>query len=117
MRIQTIVYVRNMDASVEWYRAVLDSEPVTHGSHWSSFHVGGANLALHFVERPLDPGRVELSLVCTEALEDLVTRLESNDISMARGIADETFGRSIQLRDPEGMIVQVNEHDAEYYDE
>jgi len=30
---------------------------------------------------------------------------------VARGIADEAFGRSIVLRDPNGLVIQVNTHD------
>jgi hypothetical protein len=29
-----------------------------------------------------------------------------------RGIADETFGRSLIVRDPNGLQIQVNEHDT-----
>jgi hypothetical protein len=34
---------------------------------------------------------------------------------LARGIADEAFGRSIVLQDPNGLQIQVNEHDRELY--
>ena len=33
----------------------------------------------------------------------------------ARGIADEAFGRSLILEDPNGLQIQVNEHDRELY--
>ncbi len=115
MRIQTIVYVADMDRAVDWYSKVLGGEPLTHGSHWSSFRVGDASLALHWSEKEESPGRVELSLVTQEPLEQLVRRLEALGVEPARGIADETFGRSIVLRDPSGATVQVNEHDPELY--
>lgn len=117
MRVQTIVYVSAMDPAVEWYRKVLGSEPVTHGSHWASFRVGDANLALHYVEETAPAGRVELSLVVAQPLENLVARLASLGITPQRGIVDETFGRSLQLRDPEGLFIQVNEHDPQFYDD
>ncbi len=114
---QTIVYVRAMEPAVDWYRKVLGSDPATHGSHWASFRIGGANLALHYVEETTPAGRVELSLVVTQPLEDLVARLESVGIAPHRGIVDETFGRSLQLMDPEGLVVQVNEHDPESHED
>lgn len=117
MRIQTIIYVTHMDVAVEWYSKVLGVEPITHGSHWSSFRVGGANLALHWTDAEEPAGRVELSLVTTEPLESMLSRLEGLGIEPVRGIADETFGRSIVLRDPAGGTVQVNEHDPELYDD
>ena len=36
-------------------------------------------------------------------------------VPLARGIADEAFGRSLVLVDPNGLEIQVNEHDRELY--
>lgn len=115
MRVQTIVYVNAMEPAVDWYRRVLDTDPATHGAQWASFRVGDANLAIHRLEEPQPAGKVEVSLVVTQPLEQLVTRLASVGITPHRGIVDETFGRSLQLKDPEGLVVQVNEHDPEFY--
>lgn len=117
MRVQTIVYVTEMRRSVDWYSRVLGVEPVTHGSHWSSFHVNGANLALHLADEATKTGAVEVSLVVTEPLEQFVARLDASGIAPAQGIVDETFGRSLRLRDPEGMTIQVNEHDPGLYED
>jgi hypothetical protein len=46
-------------------------------------------------------------------LELVVDELQRNKISLEREIADETFGRSIQVRDPDGMLIQLNEHDPQ----
>ena len=35
--------------------------------------------------------------------------------SLASGIADEAFGRSLVRSDPDGLQIQVNEHDPELY--
>jgi hypothetical protein len=104
-----------MERCVEWYRTVLDTEPTDHGRNWSSFRVSSANIALHFIEEPMSAGKVELSLVSLEPLEKVVSRLEDAGVDVARGIADEAFGRSIRLVDPEGMSIQINEHDPDLY--
>ena len=66
-------------------------------------------LALHTAEEG-KAGRVELSMVAKQPLEQLA------EVSApARGIADEAFGRSIVLQDPNGLQIQVNEHDRELY--
>jgi hypothetical protein len=31
------------------------------------------------------------------------------------GIVDENFGRLLRVTDPDGMVIQVNEHDPELY--
>ncbi len=56
-------------------------------------------------------GRVELSLVGAEALQDVLARVTAPAIEPPRGIADEAFGRFIVLEDPDGSAVQVNEQD------
>lgn len=111
MRLQPIVYTTSMDRAVDWYAAVLGDDPVYRSDVWTSFEVGGSDLALHRVDRLPEGSRVELSLVAGESLEALVERLGSRDIPLERGIEEETFGRSLVLRDPEGLVIQVNEHE------
>jgi hypothetical protein len=41
--------------------------------------------------------------------DDLEPLADRDDV--ARGIADEAFGRSIVLRDPNGLAIQVNAHE------
>lgn len=112
MRLQPIVYTTSMDRVVDWYAAVLGCNPVHRSDVWTSFSADGATLALHRVEELPEGSRVELSLVATESLEALVSRLTSSGIAIERGIQEETFGRSLLLRDPEGLAIQVNEHEA-----
>lgn len=112
MKLQPIVYTRSMDASVDWYAAVLDVGPQYRSDVWTSFGVDGGYLALHRADEAPHGSQVELSLVATEPLETLVARLKSAGVALRRGIQDETFGRSLLLEDPNGLVVQVNEHDG-----
>ena len=112
MRLQPIVYVTDMDRALRWYAALLGCEPVVRGGYWSSFALGDAQLALHLSDDAPVPGGVELSLVVTEPLEAVIGR-----VTPVRGIADEAFGRSIVVADPDGTRIQVNEHDPELYDQ
>ena len=100
-----IVYVEDMDASLAFYESlgfdVLDRSPM-----WSRLEAGdGAALALHGAGAE-HAGRVELALLSEEPLERVAER-----VPPARGIADEAFGRSLVVEDPNGMRIQVNEHD------
>ncbi len=110
MRLQPIVYVTDMERSTAWYSDLLGHGPDVAGGHWSSFGVGGAHLALHLSDEALGAGNIELSLVVEEPLEELASRLTPH-----RAIADEAFGRSLVVRDPDGALIQVNEHDSELY--
>ncbi|HXY86090.1 MAG TPA: VOC family protein [Gaiellaceae bacterium] len=111
MILMPIVYVREMDESVAFYeRLGFEVDIQSRSQHWTELKAGdGAVLALHSAEAG-KAGRVELSMVAEEPLERL-----ADVTSIARGIADEAFGRSIILRDPNGLEIQVNEHDRELY--
>jgi catechol 2,3-dioxygenase-like lactoylglutathione lyase family enzyme len=117
MKLVPIVYVTDMERSLAWYRTVLpEAELVSTSPYWSELSLGdAASLALHGAER-IEPGnQVGLSLAATEPLEQLVAGLAAANIAPHRGIADEAFGRSVLFADPDGLVIQVNEHDAELY--
>jgi hypothetical protein len=79
-------------------------------AHWTELRAGkGAVLALHSVDRG---GRVEPALVAEEPLEAIQDRYRD---ALSRPVTDEAFGRSLVLRDPDGLELQVNEHDRELY--
>lgn len=105
MKLQTIVYVTAMDVSVDWFATLLGAEPTLRSEHWTSFEVGGANLALHLTDEAQGQGDVALSLVVSERLEAVAER-----VAPTRAIADEPFGRSFVVTDPDGTTIQVNEH-------
>jgi catechol 2,3-dioxygenase-like lactoylglutathione lyase family enzyme len=99
-----IVYVRDMDASLAFYES-LGFEVEMRGPMWSRLRAGdSAALALHG-EVDGNAGHIELAMNADE-LDALAGRPD-----VARGIADEAFGRSIVLRDPNGLAIQVNAHE------
>ena len=104
-----IVYVRDMDESVVFYEGLgFEVDVQSRSQHWTELKAGdGAVLALHSAGAG-KAGRVELSMVAEEPLERL-----AEATSITRVIADEAFGRSIILRDPNGLEIQVNEHERE----
>ena len=117
MKIMPIVYVTDMTQSVQFYEA-LGLKPTTQdrSGMWFEFTLGDAVLALHKAETLAPPvsHRVELSFVSTEPLENLVSTLQERSIE-ADGIVDEAFGRSVKVIDPDGLVIQINEHDEELY--
>lgn len=114
LKLMPIVYVSEMSRSLDFYLALgLQPDYLQRDGVWSSLKAGDASLGLHVLD-PLPPmqeaDRVALALVSEEPLEALEARLDEKGIAPARGIRNEPFGRSLVLRDPDGLVIQVNEH-------
>ncbi len=133
-----IRYVRDLPAAQRFYEALglgLDfaGRPSRAGrTRWVELTgPSGAVLALHTADDPdaaelgsaKGPGSeqpaalpqgeppVELAFEAVEPLEDVVERLRVAGYEPATAIVDESFGRSFRARDPEGLELQINEHD------
>jgi catechol 2,3-dioxygenase-like lactoylglutathione lyase family enzyme len=109
MQMQTIVYVSDMDRSIEFYERLGFSVDYRGGPVWTAFRGTDGVLALHAADDLPVPGRVGLSLVADAPLEGIVERLAGHGIE-ASPIETQPFGRSTVVRDPDGLPIQINEH-------
>jgi catechol 2,3-dioxygenase-like lactoylglutathione lyase family enzyme len=113
-----IRYVQDMAAARRFYEALglevtFATRPPRSGPvRWVelSGHAGG--LALHYAD-DAGPTPIELSFESDEPLEKVVQRLSAAGFEPATAIVDESFGRSFTVRDPGGLLIQVNEHDRD----
>lgn len=116
MKILPIVYVTDMNKAIEFYTTLgLQLDYQQRNDMWTELGSGEQMLALHYAN-PLPhnaQGRVELAMRATEPLESVLARLHQAGIEPYRGIADEGFGRSIQVQDPDGMVIQISEIDPD----
>jgi len=117
MKVVPIVYVTNMERSLAWYRMLLpEAELLSTSPYWSELSLGKeASLALH-VGGEANPGnQMSLALEADRSLEEITDMLTGSGIGIDRGIADEAFGRSVAVTDPDGLVIQINEHNREQY--
>jgi catechol 2,3-dioxygenase-like lactoylglutathione lyase family enzyme len=118
MKVMPIRYVADVEASRRFYAALgLAPDVSSRSGNWSELVGGGGILALHTLRQAAstpDDSRLELCFVTEEPLEALTARLESEGIDHG-GIVDENFGRLLRVTDPDGLVIQINEHDAELY--
>ncbi len=118
MRVMAIRYVRDVENAQRFYQALgltlefASRRPRRGGSSvWTELAgSGGANLALHQWDEQRGD-KVQLSFQADEPLERVVDRLHQNGYELATEIVDEAFGRSFTIRDPEGLLIQINEND------
>ena len=113
MKLMPIVYVTDMERSLAFYRALGFASTAT-SPMWSELSAGdGAVLALHHDDAPAPPSplRVELATVATKPLEEVLGELRTAGIEPVEAIAAQRFGRSTKVRDPDGLLIQINEID------
>jgi predicted enzyme related to lactoylglutathione lyase len=114
MKLVPLVYVTDMERAIGFYTSLLPaSSVVTSSPYWTELNVGGATLALHLAEN-VDHGNdgMALGLDAATPLEDVISSLASAGIQPSSEICAQPFGRSVSVVDPDGMIIQINEHAA-----
>lgn len=112
MKLMPLVYVTDMDPAIQFYTKLLPaSSIVTTSPYWTELNVGGASLALHVAEMVDHSGDgVAVSFDAATTLEQVVSLLEEAGIKPSGEICAQPFGRSVTVQDPDGLVIQINEH-------
>lgn len=113
--LQPMVHVADLVGTVHLFEA-LGGE-VVEGSRdgdWVQVAIGGAEVGL--LAHPPNPGQgggaVELNFESRTPLERVEQSAHDAGVQIARSTSDEGFGRQLQLRTPDGLLVKLNEIDA-----
>ena len=116
MNVVPIVYVTDMTRSIQFYKA-LGGTPKNQSPAWTELQFGDSTLALHIIDQVPEHriAGLGLSFASYDRLEKLSERLKSAHISLYQNISDEAFGRSLQVKDPDGLVIQINEHDPDLH--
>ena len=111
MTLMPMIFVTEMDRSIEFYTALGEFDVLEQSDAWAEVGVGaGAIVALHAADPlPEATARLGLNLNTEEPLEKVVARLREQGITSAAGISEEDFGRAVVFHDPDGLSVQINE--------
>lgn len=112
MKLMPLVYVTNMEVSVEFYSKLLpNSSVVTSSPYWTELNVAGSSLALHIAESVdhKDDG-MALAFDAATTLEQLISLLAEAGIKTSGEICAQPFGRSVTVTDPDELVIQINEH-------
>lgn len=119
MLVMPVVYVSDVERSRQFYEALgFEFVRKQRNGHWAELRMGDAKLGLHYVEELPEEGsekRVDLALESQEALDGLQERLIEAGVQLERVVTDEAFGYSLVVRDPDGLHIQINQHDPELY--
>lgn len=111
MKPVAIVYVTNMERSVDWYRRAFPAaELVSTSPFWTEFDAAGGTFALHVTSDVERGTQLGLAFTADRSLEAIVSDWDSFGIEPSRGVEDEPFGRSVVITDPDDLSIQINEH-------
>lgn len=114
--LQPMVHVKDM-ASVIALLEALGGKLVgnSRDGDWARVRVGGAEVGL--LAHPANPdqgeGDVELNFLSRSSLEGVAERAKRAGVEIASPVSDEGFGRQLQLRTADGLLVKINEIDPE----
>ncbi len=118
LNVQPMVHVEDMGKALDFYSKLGAS--VVHGSRdgdWALLRIGSTELGL--LAHPPNPeqneGKVELNFEYSDSLEELEQTLRKAGVTIARPTGDEGFGYQLQLEDPDGLLVKINQTDPELY--
>jgi catechol 2,3-dioxygenase-like lactoylglutathione lyase family enzyme len=119
MKIVTLVRVGSLERSLSFYSLFgLKEAARRRTGRWVELELGDAVVALHevpVVPPDADPARVSLTFESDVPLEVLTARLSSNGYPPEVPAFDEAFGRTMMVRDPDGLLIAINERDRELY--
>lgn len=114
--LQPMVHVTNMNAAVAFLEAL--GGRVVQGSRdgdWVQVALGGAEVGLlaHPANSEQGEGDVELNFQSRTPLEHVEQAAREAGVTIASPTSDEGFGRQLQLRTPDGLLVKINEIEAD----
>ena len=112
--------VRDIDASIPWYSALIGSAPVldedTGPFRHAVFAVGGTLLGLHSFpegidDRPFSPRRLgmdHIAFACADRDELSAWARRLTDMGVRHGeIVDAHYGSALSFKDPDGLPLEV----------
>lgn len=114
MKVVPIRYCADVAVATRFYEAIgLRVGAASRPGVWVELPAASGMVAVHQADGA-NAGGCELAFEADEPLEAVAARLRAAGFDPGP-ILDENFGRSLRVRDPDGVWVQVNRLDRELY--
>jgi catechol 2,3-dioxygenase-like lactoylglutathione lyase family enzyme len=116
-----VLTVADIDATVEFYTRVLGFNVVTFGKGRKALTFGRQKFNLHQRGKEFEPkanaptpGAIDLCLIASTPLEQVIAELKARDIAIEEGPIDRTGAtgpiRSVYLRDPDLNLIEISNY-------
>ena len=113
-----VLCVRNVDVTLEFYQRVLGLEAREERPGKWSLHFGSSKISVQDADtlpalaEATVPGSGNFCVLTDLPIEDVITRLRSNDVEIVEGPAEKAgaVGKlmSVYFRDPDANLVEVS---------
>jgi catechol 2,3-dioxygenase-like lactoylglutathione lyase family enzyme len=118
-----VMTVRDLDATCAFYTRVLGMRVVTFGGGRKALAFGAQKINLHLAGHEFEPkaahptpGSVDLCLIATGTLNDVVAHLAACAVTLIEGPVAKTGAtgpiRSVYFRDPDANLIEVSTYEA-----
>ncbi len=116
-----VITARDVDATCAFYARVLGMTPVTFADNRRALTFGRQKINLHQAGREFEPkaqfaapGTLDICLITTTPLDDVVRHLAQCDVPILEGPVPKTGAtgpiRSVYFRDPDQNLVEVSNY-------
>jgi uncharacterized glyoxalase superfamily protein PhnB len=117
MKLRPLIYVTDLERALQFWSVLGFAATQLKRRNIIEIVRDDMRLALHRAD-PLPPTssprpRVLLTLEVQEDLEALEAALIAAGAELERRITDEAWGKSLAVRDPDGLLIQINCYDRE----
>jgi catechol 2,3-dioxygenase-like lactoylglutathione lyase family enzyme len=104
---EVVLYVRDMERAIHFFRDVLGLDPQFESAHWTTFHAGACALALHATDRREQGiGEPDPTFLVADAAAER-ERLAALGVEVT-GLREPAAGvRVFDLRDPDGNRLSI----------
>jgi catechol 2,3-dioxygenase-like lactoylglutathione lyase family enzyme len=114
-----VMTVRDVDATCAFYARVLGMRTVVFAGGRKALAFGRQKINLHLAGHEFEPkaaqptpGSVDLCLITTQPLDEVIAHLRACEIAIIEGPVDKTGAigpiRSVYFRDPDSNLIEVS---------
>jgi catechol 2,3-dioxygenase-like lactoylglutathione lyase family enzyme len=114
-----VLTVRDVDATISFYRRVLGMAPVTFGAGRRALAFGQSKINLHSADAPIAPhaqhpvpGSADLCFITSGSIESVIEHLRACGVTIEEGPVARTGAlgpiTSVYLRDPDGNLIELS---------
>ena len=117
-----VVTAWDVDRTIAFYQRVLGMEPITFAGGRRGLAFGRQKINLHPAGREFEPkalkptpGAVDLCLIASTPLAEVVEHMKSCGVAIAEGPVQRTGAlgpmQSVYIRDPDGNLIEVSTYE------